>query len=321
MNGLNKKNKLAGLLVLAGVIFIGLLLVGLNRKKLSSRSNSNTEETVRENGKLRLDSNKTLDASHFFNDRLFYPAIGTAQNLNSKSKSKIRAVVVPHHLVGSQLIADAFKRAERSFSPEQIIILGPNHFEAGRANVITTDANWQTEFGILAAATQTYSKINDSGLELENNQPVFENEHAVGNLVHFSKYYFPEASLLPVILSSQTEFGQIELLSQQLDQFDLSQTLIIASIDFCHDIGLSQAFKNHQTVLELVEDKDYDSLLRLKNDHLDSGPSLVTLLLLAEKNNWQLAVIDEAHSSQFLDQPGHEGTSYMELIFSELNSD
>lgn len=321
LSGLIKKNKLVWLGGLAGLVLIGLLISSSSRANQSSRLNFENKESATETETLDSDSGQILDASHFFNDRLFYPAIKSAQKLESKSASKVKAVVVPHHLVGSELIANAFTRANQSFHPKQVIILGPNHFEAGQANIVTTKADWKTNFGTLLALGQIETKLTNSGLNIENNQTVFKKEHAIGNLVHFVKYYFPEARLDPVIFSSQTELAQVESFSQQLNQIDLSETLIIASIDFCHDLDQSQAFKNHQTVLQLIKDKDYDTLLRLKNDHLDSGPSLVTLLLLAEKNDWQFSVIDQAHSSQFLDQPGHKGTSYMELIFSELNYD
>ncbi len=321
LSGLIRKNKLVWLGGLAGLILVGLLISYSSRADQLSRLNLDNKESATETETLDSDSGQILDASHFFNGLLFYPAIKSAQKLESKSASKIKAVVVPHHLVGSELIADAFKRAERSFSPEQIIVLGPNHFEAGRANIVTTKADWKTNFGTLLGLGQIGTKLTNSGLNIESNQTVFKNEHAIGNLVHFVKYYFPEVRLDPFVFSSQTELGEVETFSHQLNQIDLSETLIIASIDFCHDLDQTQALENHQTVLQLIEDKDYNSLLRLENDYLDSGPSLVTLLLLAEKNNWQFAVIDQAHSSQFLDQPGHEGTSYMEMIFFGLNSD
>ena len=94
--------------------------------------------------------------------------------------TRISGIVVPHHdLVKKQRQALFVEMAER-FSimgkPKTVILISPNHFNAGRANVQTNSQIWDTFDGEILPQTDVIDALIAS--KAANNEPKsFNNEH------------------------------------------------------------------------------------------------------------------------------------------------
>jgi AmmeMemoRadiSam system protein B len=258
-------------------------------------------------------------------------------NSQPSPQAKIQAGVVPHHLLAADLIAEFMHTAAEQSQPGLVILLAPNHQELGDSSIQSTIKPWRTAFGQISglqtATANSVHSLKNTWLEsvmtttnLKLEPKSVQQEHGIGNLLAYVKYYFPQAAVLPITFKSDLDLAQAQALSYALldlrrawQQSGQSQpaVLVIASIDFAHQVDQAQAELNQQRVLSLMQAKQYQDLLRLDQHYLDSAPALVTLLLLADKQGWQRFQGKALHSSQVLQQPYHPGTGYLQLVFTQ----
>jgi MEMO1 family protein len=249
----------------------------------------------------------------FFNDELFGNAILSQEN--TKGVGNIKAIVVPHHLVAADSIAKIIKMS--SGRPiDQIIIIGPNHENAGVCAVNTVSAEWATPFGNVSTDDELVSDLAAS-TACQDGIEVFNHEHSVGAIMPFIKYYLPDASVVPVSLSSYTDMEKIEGLVDWIKINQSENSLIIVSVDFSHYLDINEADANDEITKDLINDKDLDRILLLNNDYVDSPASLVSVLLYAKDRILKIEFIDHTNSFDFAIEKPSETTSHFTIAFTE----
>jgi|GEM_PF-124874 AmmeMemoRadiSam system protein B len=167
------------------------------------------------------------------------------------------AGVIPHHLLAGDMIAEFFANLEK-YDYDTVILLGPNHFNAGTGKIISSAEDWQTPYGILSADQDILEKLTGSG-EVDIEENVFPQEHSIYSEVAFIKKTFPRAKFLPLVLRPNLSSAEAEKLARAL--FEISsekKVLLISSTDFSH----------YKTGTEAQAD-DFNSLKILKNNSLD----------------------------------------------------
>jgi AmmeMemoRadiSam system protein B len=105
------------------------------------------------------------------------------------------AMIVPHHLLAADLIAEAFSNLKAE-DYETVILISPNHFNVGEGKIISAGENWETPYGILEADRKLFSELEKSG-EISDEKEVFAGEHGIRAEVSFIKKILPEAEILP----------------------------------------------------------------------------------------------------------------------------
>lgn len=215
----------------------------------------------------------------------------------AQSSPTIYAAVLPHHLVAEDLVTDFLERLTDQ-TVSRVFLIGPNHFNAGDANLIS-----DREIESLAIAQKE----------------VVDNEHAITNLRPLVQSGLGYPDIIPIVVSSKTTEKEINSLSSYLSGQLGPDALIIASIDFSHQQTLDQANSYDDITWKLIQNKDYDSLRDLDNRYLDSPPSLIILQKALDKigkNNPKL--INHTNSATLLEMPYLEDTtSHMEIIFTD----
>ena len=83
--------------------------------------------------------------SYFSQAGFFDEAYQQAQNQVKMPVAKVYGGIVPHHLLVKDKIAAYFKGLEND-DYQTVILISPNHFNYGRANVISSQADWQTPY-------------------------------------------------------------------------------------------------------------------------------------------------------------------------------
>ena len=107
--------------------------------------------------------------------------------------------IIPHHLLAGDMIAEFFSGLEgREYGT--VVLIGPNHFDAGTGEIITSRFDWETPYGTLEGDRELVEKfLKLKGLTIE--EEPFEKEHSMNSEVAFIKKTFPETKFVPLIVS------------------------------------------------------------------------------------------------------------------------
>jgi AmmeMemoRadiSam system protein B len=314
----NKDMKLLFLILI--VFILGLIIIfNFSRYKIVSSDKSvlmlnnitqKKQAIVNEEKNISV---KTIKVK-FFEESLFNKSVELSSVKVSPVKEKIKGGIVPHHLLASSIIAEFFKYLAES-KPKRIILIGPNHYEAGDYAVISSSSGWKTPSGILKADTGILKAAKGYSF-ISNNDDVLENEHSVSGIMPFIKYYMPDSYVVPFIVSKNINSDDLENLSGFLTKYSDNDTVIIASVDFSHYLKYQNAQKNDKETLKLLEMFDYKSLLKLGNDYLDSPASLAILLMVMNNVNAnKLKVINHTNSSNILNDFESQSTGYYTIMY------
>jgi AmmeMemoRadiSam system protein B len=257
---------------------------------------------------------RPIESQKMFYDPVnFKQAILSAEKVHSQND--IQAIVVPQHLVASSLMAQAIKQAAGR-DIETVFIIGPNHFNVGTADIASAQAVWKTDLGDVESDTGLVSKfITD--LNLLNGPEIFINEHAVGALVPFVKYYLPQAKIVPIVFRSYSNLGDVDQVVNWLADNLPKKSLVIYSIDFSHYLPREQADHMDELTRQYITNNDLEQIIKLGDDNLDSPASLATALSLAQKKNWHLEIVANKNSDDFTKVKSTQTTSYFLINFSD----
>ena len=252
----------------------------------------------------------------FFEPDNFQNALASAQSVTPRAD--IQAIIVPQHLLASSLIAEQVKRASgRPIS--SVVIIGPNHFNAGVERIASAAAVWQTEFGEATSGSALTEKfIGDLGLL--GDAGVFVNEHAIGAVVPFVKYYLPDAKILPIVFNSYATPQDAEKVSVWLADNLPRDSLVIYSIDFSHYLPREEADLKDLETRAFIEGEQVSRIMALGNDHLDSPASLAAALLYADTKNLHADIVAIKNSDDFSVERTQETTSYFIITFSPVDA-
>lgn len=266
---------------------------------------------IKDNDQVR---NLKVHKVKFFDKQTFYSGVARAEKENRKIDYKIKGGIVPHHLFPGFIITDFFRTL--SFQkPKTIILVGPNHYEKGNFNALTSLYGWQTPFGAVEPNTEIINNLAGSGL-VKVNEDVLPKDHSVAGIMPFIKFYLPDTRVAPIILSGTMTQEETELLSDKLKNFINEDTIIIASVDFSHYLNNKQAEENDKITLNVIKNFDYKQLFKMNNDYVDSPPSIATLMFVMQKlGKTNLEVFYNTNSGQLQNNNFIETTSYFSIAF------
>lgn len=222
----------------------------------------------------------------FYATELFVSSLNKSERLAADypSTKKIIAGIVPHDLAHSEYIAYFFRKLKKQ-SPKTIILIGPNHWEGGSSNFITTAYSWSTAFGTLSADSITIKRLVSNNLASQDSG-VMINEHSISGLIPYISFYLPNAKILPLILKSEASHEEIATMANWLNNNLPKSTIMIASVDFSHYLTSKQAQLNDlvtETALKNLDTEKIMSFGKKFNDYLDSPPAIDLLLTWARR--------------------------------------
>ncbi|MFH1564521.1 MAG: AmmeMemoRadiSam system protein B [bacterium] len=294
------------LLALIIIIIIGCVIVLI----LASYFNKNkTSLTLADNRKTE---NFLIPANeNFFDTKFFNQAI--EKSSNSKNNKDIKAVIIPHHLIASEIIADILRQSQND-SIKDIAIIGPSHEDLGPTTIICANAIWQTPLGQVQTNSELAGKFL-ADLKLHDNPSSFLNEHSIGAIIPFVKNYYPKARVLPILFNSTASIKDAKDVADWFNQNLDDNALIVFSIDFSHYLKEYNAKNNDEVVKNLITSRDINKIINLNSDYLDSPAALVTAIMYVDAKNLKTEILYEKTSNDFLEQPSVETTSYLGVVF------
>jgi len=280
--------------------------------KVNSEIFENNQKELVLSLKNKEDAEVVRQSDIFFREDLFYPAIRKAESV--VARSDMDSIIVPHHLVASDFIAEMIKMASGR-DIKKVVVIGPNHNNVGTSAITTLKADWDTPFGLVEYDSFLVDSFF-SDLGVYSGMEIFENEHSIGGIMPFIKYYLKEAKIIPLVVSSYATQSDIDGLEKWLDDNLDKNTLLIYSIDFSHYLSKSQADRNDGMTKEFILNGDVGEILRLNNDFVDSPQILALSLMRAKNNNLETNIRKISNSFDFTSVNPQETTSYFAVGFS-----
>jgi AmmeMemoRadiSam system protein B len=231
---------------------------------------------------------------------------------------KLAGGIVPHHDLASVEIARFFRTLKlQNPNIENFIVLGPNHRDIAIAPVTTSALSFETRLGRLPNnfdLTNSFVKAGSVNYDEINFAP----EHSIKVLTPFIKNYYPNAKVVPIILTSKNTIDDDKRLALFLADIIKRNpnTIVIGSIDFSHYLASDTAKQMDEVTVDAIAKSDYEKIASFTSDNLDSPSTLITLLetmrlLGASKQQ----ILEHNNSAQILGRDLNYSTSYYTIIF------
>ena len=221
---------------------------------------------------------------------------------------------MPHHLLAADLIARGFWAASAG-SYDRIILVSPDHFNRSRRPLATTRQDIETPFGLVRNDDAAASRLLSNGA-LFDESDLFKQEHGIAAVLPFAKYFFPDARIVPIVVSYGSTRADWDAAVAMLEAFVEPGTLVVQSTDYSHYLTQQLAVRRDQETLNVIAANDVDIVARLRQpDHMDSKGSQYIQMRLQEVKKARATVIASRSSAEY-SSIGSATTSYIVTVYS-----
>ena len=251
-----------------------------------------------------------------FNPLLFYPAV-KENPAPPPSHSSGRALIAPHHDLASRLVARAMAGISSS-EIKTIIIIGPNHANAGLGEVITAPITWRTDLGAVEPDQELIYALKQENLAVFDRERL-SGEHSITALIPLVKYYFPKARVAPIILNHDVQKEISDKLAVFINHHLDGAALVIGSLDFSHYLPSFQAEKNDEITKKAILEFDYEKIFSFNDDFVDSPITLATILKAAALAKLgRPEFVGHGNSAEMINADNVlSSTSYFTILFNQ----
>ena len=184
---------------------------------------------------------------------------------HKKENSQISQIIMPHHLFATIEINEFLKDfSNRNSKFDRIILISPNHFNAGNSAIITRKSDFRIGDKVFKANESTVKKIiNNSDAKVENSAFTFE--HGIFNLMPILNDYYKDIPITPIILKRGINNGKLSSLSKAILNLD-GTTLLVYSIDFSHTLDRNFSYIHDLKSQEVLRELDEQNVEKLDID-------------------------------------------------------
>ncbi|HYF05035.1 MAG TPA: AmmeMemoRadiSam system protein B [Patescibacteria group bacterium] len=261
--------------------------------------------------KIQHADNVPLVLVKFFDPLLFEQGKAEVKkNGCCRTISGIKGLIVPHHLLPSTMLSEAFQTLVQA-RPRTVVLIGPNHHEVGTASIQHATFNWLTPFG------QVYVNSSPENIFAPAKLEHAENEHSLSGMMPYIRTYLPKATVRSFMIRRYASVEELERFISKVKKLDTEETVYIASVDFSHYLSSSVAEANDAKTLAWIKSFSLKSIMNSNNDYMDSPPSIYVLLrLMQEFKTTKFTLLGNTNSGRILKDPYIETTSYITATFS-----
>lgn len=213
----------------------------------------------------------------FYNLRAFAAAEAATAATPVKPMPGARGILLPHDWMAGSLITTPLRDLAATQGVARVILVGPNHVNAGSGGALTSDLPWQTPFGTAETDRRAVEALAAGGFVRVEPQ-VLTYEHSVAGIVSAVRRYLPEAKVVPLILRGRLSASEVRRLATALAPLLDEGTVVVAAVDFSHGLPTPVARERDGETLAALRALDWSLLLRWDNEHLDSPASVAVLM-------------------------------------------
>ncbi len=238
----------------------------------------------------------------FYERELFLSAMASPREYSVVGS--LKAGMIPHHLVASDMIAGFMRlAAEEQGGYDAVLIISPSHFpeNCGR-DIVTALAGWETPFGNVACdEALTRALLNAPGFSAEDNPAAMEADHGVAGLVPFVRYYLPGAKVAGCLLSNRLSRSELAVFRETVAKLcESGRVLLIASVDCSHYLSPEEAALRDGETARAIEAMDFERILSFGDGNVDSPQAVTTFLEAVRNSGLSLVQMDTGSSAERL---------------------
>jgi len=272
----------------------------------------NNKDNLVQLGSVISTENPNIHYSYLKDKNFFEEAF---QNLSVPTEKKdIKAIIVPHHLIAKNLIAENFNQVKTN-EELTVFLMSPNHFGAGSGGLITSEYSWKTPYGTLEPDLDMINLLKRDQVINIDEKP-FLNEHGISGIVPFIKRNLPNAKILPIITKDITRESDLQNFIETLSDNLPEKYLFVASLDFCHNTDSDLCDRNDEKSLNIIQKFDYANFSEVD---VDSPKTLKINMEILEKVGYKkFELLKNTNSTKILNNPDlEEVVSYLVGYFSK----
>lgn len=223
----------------------------------------------------------------------------------------IKAGIVSHHIPAAlPLIAGFYSNlAANRQDLKKFIVIGPQHRENCSGKIVMADWPYVSNFSKLPVSGEATSRLKEAGVKVDNQ--CFSGEHAISVQANLIGYFFPDAILTAIIVSSAADDGEINRLADTLSS--LNGIFIIGSMDFSHYQNYEKANRLDKASAEFIINRETNAF---DLEHVDSPPTMKLIAKIALIKNWQPFIADIKNSFDYNRRPDNT-TGYIAAYYFE----
>ena len=260
-------------------------------------------------GRPGIDSSKSADllrTDQFYDEELF--AKGELDKESWIVDQNVKGAIIPHHGLAGRYLSSFFSSIKDK-NINTVILMGPNHDRVGDKMIYTSSASRKTEFGIV------YSDVNFvKDLVVQDNiainDDIVSTDHSIGTILPYIAKYMTPARVIPLLIN-ETNLVNIDSVAEVIADQLGDSVIVIAAVDFSHDLTVGEAIARDRQTLGYILNKDYQNILRLGNDHLDAPTTIILLDKIMEKvGHGEFTVLKMSNSYEITGNP-NQITSYI----------
>jgi len=223
-----------------------------------------------------------------------------------------RAGIVPHHGLASEIVA----RFYNAFPDEAelVVLIGPDHFMAGRSSITLSQIPWRAVNRILETDSDAVAILSRTGAIGIESIP-FRLEHSIGLHIDFIARSFPKAKVAALMVKNSASPRELSKIVGPLSELlEKKEALLILSMDFSHEKTPEEARRE--------DDKSIEHLLSFVKEPLAGldidAPAAARLFLdvLESRGIKNGFVLERTNSSVIIGDPDALCTSYATILFS-----
>lgn len=225
----------------------------------------------------------------------------------------VTGITVPHHLLAADLIARGFWAASAG-TYDRIILISPDHFHKVSKAFGTTREDLKTVFGTLASDSGAVEQVAmDSLVEV---LPTMETEHGVMAVAPFAVHFFPNAKVVPLLVSVNATEADWAALANALEPLVTDRTLIVQSTDYSHYRPIGEAVARDQESIAAISAGDPTAIdPLLQPSHMDSKGAQYIQLALQRQLGAKPVILANRNSVEYGSNT-NETTSYVVTAYN-----
>jgi len=217
-----------------------------------------------------------------------------------------RGAIVNHHALASDLIVKIVRELARCRpNVKTVIILSPDHYNAGTSSITTHRRSYSTAGDFVAVNADSVNRLIKIPSAVESSL-LFDREHGVGVLVPFLHRVLPNIDIVPVVVKSSISVDQRKDLVAWLADESRRGNFILVSSDMSHYLDDSIAIKNDLRSKRALAGSDTNFFASAKDGFTDNGPSIAATIDALRPKHWQLT--GQAISSDYAGSSGFTTT-------------
>jgi AmmeMemoRadiSam system protein B len=241
----------------------------------------------------------------YYMERAFYRDF---DNSTTQARADISyGGIVSHHFYVEKNIGDFYLQMANQ-KPSVVVVIGPNHFNAGKANIQTSQFGYKTPYGQLLSDNKDIQKLIDVHLAVEE-EASFELEHSISVEVGFIKKVFPDAAILPIIIKKSASLAEVDALEKKLEEILPTDALVVGSVDFSHHQDRIVSDFHDQKSISAIQGFDYPEIQKLEIDSPFSIRTVLKYMQFRGAQKMRYERTNQAEVSRSLDS--QDVTSYL----------